>query len=72
MQHKFLVTAEWDEEAGVWIATSDDIPGLVTEAATLDALLERVMAITPELLEDNAHLLQALAGRGVHPSSMDG
>lgn len=58
MQHKFLVTAAWDDEVGVWVATSDDIPGLVTEAATLDALLERVVAVAPELLEDNAHLLE--------------
>jgi predicted RNase H-like HicB family nuclease len=58
MQHKFVVTAEWDDEAGVWVATSDDIPGLVTEAATLDALLERVMAVAPELLEDNALFLE--------------
>ncbi|UVC17087.1 DUF1902 domain-containing protein [Mesorhizobium onobrychidis] len=28
---KFLVTAQWDEEANVWVATSDDIPGLATE-----------------------------------------
>jgi predicted RNase H-like HicB family nuclease len=56
MQHKFVVTAEWDDEAGVWVATSDDIPGLVTEAVTLDALLERVEAVAPELLVDNADL----------------
>ncbi|MDN5926587.1 MAG: DUF1902 domain-containing protein [Hyphomicrobiales bacterium] len=57
MQKKFLVTAEWDGEAGVWVATSDDIPGLVTEAGSLDELLKRVLAVAPELLEDNAHLL---------------
>ncbi|WP_353830756.1 DUF1902 domain-containing protein [Mesorhizobium sp.] len=28
---KFLVSAQWDEEANVWVATSDDIPGLATE-----------------------------------------
>lgn len=54
---KFLVIAQWDNEAGVWVATSDDIPGLVTEAKSLDALLERVLAVAPELLDDNAHLL---------------
>ena len=27
-----LVTAEWDDEAKVWVATSEDVPGLVTEA----------------------------------------
>jgi predicted RNase H-like HicB family nuclease len=54
---KFLVIAQWDGEAGVWVATSDDIPGLVTEAKSLDELLERVLAVAPELLEDNAHLI---------------
>ncbi|WP_323015199.1 DUF1902 domain-containing protein [Devosia sp.] len=55
--NKLLVTAQWDDEAGVWVATSDDIPGLVTEATSLDGLLERVLAVVPELLEDNAHHL---------------
>ncbi|KQX41953.1 hypothetical protein ASD04_17975 [Devosia sp. Root436] len=63
---KLLVNAEWDDEASVWVATSDDIPGLVTEAATLDELLERVLAVAPELLEDNAHLI-ADAG---HPGEL--
>jgi len=57
MTNKYVVTAEWDDEAEVWVATSDDVPGLVTEAATLDALYARVIAVVPELLEDNAHLL---------------
>lgn len=55
---KFLVTAQWDSEAGVWVATSDDIPGLVTEAKSLDDLIARVVAVAPELLEDNAHLIE--------------
>ena len=55
---KLLVMARWDDEASVWVATSDDIPGLVTEAASLDDLLKRVIAVAPELLEDNAHLVQ--------------
>lgn len=66
MDRKLMVTAQWDAEAGVWVATSDDIPGLVTEAATLDDLLKRVMAVAPELLEDNAHLL----GEAGHPGEM--
>lgn len=53
--NKLLVTAQWDDQAEVWVATSDDIPGLVTEAASLDGLLDRVLAVVPELLEDNAH-----------------
>lgn len=57
MKTEFLVTARWDDEAEVWVATSDDIPGLVTEAPNLDLLRERILAVVPELLEDNAHLL---------------
>jgi len=57
MLQNFLVTAAWDDEARVWVATSEDIPGLVTEAKTLDDLYARVVAVAPELLEDNAHLL---------------
>lgn len=33
-----FVRAEWDEEARVWVATSDDVPGLVTEADTVEDL----------------------------------
>jgi len=31
MQKIYFVRAEWDEEAKVWVATSDDVPGLVTK-----------------------------------------
>jgi hypothetical protein len=30
------IFADWDAEAGVWTATSDDVPGLAIEAETLD------------------------------------
>ena len=49
----YVVDAAWDAEAGVWVAHSDDIPGLTTEAETLEALVKRVTAVTPELLELN-------------------
>jgi hypothetical protein len=32
------VEAFWDEEAHVWVASSDDVPGLVTEADTMDKI----------------------------------
>jgi predicted RNase H-like HicB family nuclease len=50
------IRAEWDAEAGVWIAASEDVPGLVTEAATLDALVERLQVIIPELMELNCRI----------------
>lgn len=57
MAKKYVVEAFWDDEARVWVATSDDVPGLTTEAPTLDALVARVNAVAPELLDDNAHLV---------------
>ncbi len=52
-----------DDEAGVWVATSEDIPGLVTEADTYEQLVDRICAVTPELLQDNArHLAKACVG----------
>lgn len=42
------VAAEWDDEAGVWMATSDDVPGLVTETPGIEALVERLKIIIPE------------------------
>ena len=32
----FKVCAFWDEEAQVWTASSEDVPGFVTEASSLD------------------------------------
>lgn len=67
MKHRrFLVTAEWDEEARVWVATSDDLPGLVTEADSLDVLVQRIVQISPELFEDNRHLIEG--DTSDHPS----
>lgn len=48
-----LVRLTWDNEASVWIAESEDVPGLVLESGSLDALIERVKHAIPELLELN-------------------
>jgi hypothetical protein len=37
----------------MWIATSDDVPGLVLESNSYDALIEKVKFAIPELLELN-------------------
>lgn len=47
------IWVKWDDEAGVWIATSDDIPGLATEAETMDALSAKLTEMVPELLQIN-------------------
>ena len=43
----------WDDEAAVWVATSQDVPGLVLESGSFDALLERVRYAVSELIELN-------------------
>ncbi|MCF6210120.1 MAG: DUF1902 domain-containing protein [Gammaproteobacteria bacterium] len=48
-----IIRAEWDAEASVWVATSDDVPGLITEAETCDALVKKLQVMIPELLEAN-------------------
>ena len=50
---EYIIHLVWDSEANVWIATSDDIPGLVMESGSFDALLERVRFAVPELLTLN-------------------
>ena len=49
----YIVDFAWDNETAVWIATSNDIPGLVLESGSLDALIERVRFAAPELLSLN-------------------
>ena len=50
---EYTITFTWDNETNVWIATSDDIPGLVLESGSFDALLERTRFAVPELLDLN-------------------
>lgn len=54
-RREYVITAIWDEDARVWVAESDDVPGLVTEAATSDELLQKLRSLVPELLELNKH-----------------
>jgi hypothetical protein len=52
MQHQtIIVRASWDDEAKVWTATSEDMPGLVAESATVEQLRDKVLIMVPELLE---------------------
>jgi len=59
----YIVKLLWDAEAAVWIATSDDIHGLVLESGSLDALIERVRFAVPELLTLNGGSQQILSMR---------
>jgi predicted RNase H-like HicB family nuclease len=45
------VTAFWDTESAVWVAQSDNIPGLFTEADTLEDLIFKLKVLIPKLVE---------------------
>ncbi len=53
MNQEYTVTATWDFEAAVWVAESENIPGLVTEADNLEVLVTKLRVLIPELLEAN-------------------
>ena len=46
----YKVKAFWDAETAVWVATSEDIPGLATEAETIEALMQKLRSIIPEFI----------------------
>jgi hypothetical protein len=48
---EYQIALTWDEEAYVWMATSEDVPGLALESGSLDALIERVKFAVPDLLD---------------------
>ena len=50
MRHDITIDTRWDEEAGVWLATSAEAPGLVIEAETWPGMIPEVRAVLPELL----------------------
>ena len=47
------IRVAWDAEAGVCYIADSDVPGLVCEGETVDALLDHARHLTPELLELN-------------------
>ncbi len=53
MKTEYEIKAMWDLEAGVWVASSEEVPGLCTEAETLEILIEKLKTIVPELLQAN-------------------
>jgi predicted RNase H-like HicB family nuclease len=53
----YFIRAEWDDEARVWVATSDDVPGLATEADTMEGLVLKLKIMVPELLEANGQAI---------------
>jgi len=55
----YRIQAFWDVDAKVWVAESQDVPGLATWAANLDDLIAKLVVMIPELLELNQHIVQS-------------
>lgn len=51
---RIVVEAFWDDEAGVWVASSAGDLGLVTEADTIEELQRKLAAMVPDLLDGRA------------------
>jgi len=49
----YTINCYYDDEAGVWTAVSEDIPGLVLEADSYDDLAARIRQTLPELFALN-------------------
>lgn len=56
MKKIYTIEAFWDTDVKVWIATSDEVPGLSTEAPTMEKLVKKLDVIVPELLKANGLL----------------
>ena len=52
MAKPITVHADWDPEAEVWVATTQDLRGLVTEAASIEALRAKLPGMILDLLEE--------------------
>jgi len=52
MARPVVIHADWDPEARVWVATTPDIRGLVTEADTIEALRAKLPGMIIDLLEE--------------------
>ena len=56
MSKLYKVEAFWDDEAKVWVAEGINVPGLCTEAATMEKLMKKLAFMVPEMLEANGLL----------------
>ena len=52
MARPIVIHADWDPEAAVWVATTSDLRGLVTEADTIEAPRAKLPGMILDLLEE--------------------
>ena len=59
MERDYVIRAARDAEAGVWVALSHEVPGLATEAETMEVLESKLAGMVPELLLASGHLIDS-------------
>jgi len=52
MARPIVVHADWDPEGAVWVATTNDLKGLITEADSMEALRAKLPGMILDLLEE--------------------
>jgi predicted RNase H-like HicB family nuclease len=52
MARPIVIHADWDPAAAVWVATTSDLRGLVTEASTMEDLRAKLPGMILDLLEE--------------------
>lgn len=50
---QFTIKVSHDDKEGVWFVQESNVPGLNAEAATLDALVEVIADLAPDLVSAN-------------------
>ena len=50
---KFVINVQWDDEARVWYVDESNVPGLVAEAPTVEAMQALLRIRVREMLELN-------------------
>jgi predicted RNase H-like HicB family nuclease len=53
MRRHAVVRCAWDADAAVWYISDSDVPGLATEATSLEALRQKLPGMIQDLLEDD-------------------
>lgn len=66
MSERLEVDVMFDDEAGVYVATSANIPGLATEADSIEALRSRLVDMIPQLLDLNGLPVPKEVGINLH------
>ena len=56
----WTIRAEYDAEAKVWYSIEGDLPGLLADGETLEALAAKAGTMLPDLLEIHANAIDPL------------